>query len=484
MNLKGKGIWLAQLLGLGMFVLVGCGSSSKGHKDAGDAGDAGDGGDGAALEVASGEAGEVGEVGRTEAGVDLGVGDALADAPSGDVVRDVASEPGRDTPVVDAPAVDAPVTDAAIDAPIGDTTRDAPIGGEAGEVGPLALIATLGGNEETPPVATTATGVASFIFDPATMTLNYQLVDTVVGATAAHIHSGAGGEAGPILFTLTPLSSNMTGIVTLTPDQIPDLLAGRDYINVHSTAFPAGEIRGQILMPGETLFVATLTGNQEAPPTETTGTGNASVILSPGLDSIKYHLHTSLTPTNAHIHTAIGGMAGPITIPFTPIASTIDGVASITPAQATDLAEGRMYVNVHTTAFPNGEIRGQLLLPGETLATANLSGANETPPVTTTASGVAAFILSYPRDAMRYEGVFTGLSGPATLVDLRGGITGDAGAADYPLTIVTGGAGIKGVQAVLPTDVAALNASPSALFVNVHTAAHPNGEIGGPVTPQ
>jgi hypothetical protein len=315
-------------------------------------------------------------------------------------------------------------------------------------------------------------------------TLSYRLVHTVTGATAAHIHAGSGNEAGPVLFTLSPISADMTGTVTLSPQQANDLLEGRMYVNIHSAAHPAGEIRGQILMPGETLFLATLSGDQEAPPTETTGTGTASVVLSASKDSIKYHLQTSLTPTNAHIHTAIGGVSGPVTIPFSPIGQVINGEATITPTQATDLAEGRMYVNVHTAFYPNGEIRGQLLLPGEKLATAVLSGMNETPPVATTASGAVAFILNYRQDTMRYEGAFTGLSGPATTVVLTGGIAGDAGMATYPLTLAPGGAGIKGVQAVLPTDVAALNASPPGMMVNVITNARPNGEISGPLMVQ
>jgi trimeric autotransporter adhesin len=480
MRLMRQEIGLAQVLGVGMLILAGCGDDNKKH-------DAGDGGfdtrrDGPGLEVREagqvGEAGEVGEVGAadaSDAAVDLG-GDAITEAGPGDTTRDVTGD-----------GVDAPIGDGAIDAPITEVARDAPLGdvaGDLGEVGPLSLLATLGGDEETPPVSTTATGTASFILDPGMTALTFHLVHTMVNATAAHIHASAGGEAGPILFSLSPVGADISGTVNLTPAQAVELLAGRMYVNVHSTAHPEGEIRGQILLPGETLFLATLTGDQEVPPAETTGTGSAAVILSSAKDSIKYHLHTSLTPTNAHIHTAIGGVSGPVTIPFTPIAQTIDGTAALTPAQATDLAEGRMYANVHTTTYPNGEIRGQLLLPGETLATATLSGTNETPPVATTASGAAAFILSYRRDTMRYEGVFTGLSGPATEVDLTGGISGDAGVANYQLALVSGGAGIKGVQAVLPTDVAALMASPPGITVNVRTAAHPNGEISGPLMVQ
>ena len=68
-------------------------------------------------------------------------------------------------------------------------------------------------------------------------------------ATAAHIHMGRRKVAGPIVIPLCGPSctSPVTGgPVTLTADQIKDLLAGRYYVNVHTTKNPAGEIRGQI----------------------------------------------------------------------------------------------------------------------------------------------------------------------------------------------------------------------------------------------
>ena len=40
--------------------------------------------------------------------------------------------------------------------------------------------------------------------------------------------------------------------------------------------------------------------------------------------------------------------------------SPITGTATLTPAQAADLAAGKWYVNLHTAANPGGEIRGQV----------------------------------------------------------------------------------------------------------------------------
>ena len=421
-------------------------------------------------------------------GADVAIGPDLAAAPDLPTAIDLATAPDGPS-LLDVPtamdlasALDLP-TGADADAADANAVSDAEAASDAG--GPIAYGATLGGNQETPVVSTTAKGTASLTLDATGTTLTYHVTHNVAGGTASHIHIGNAGEAGAVLFPLTPFSSDMSGAITVTAAQVTDLEAGRYYVNVHSTLNPGGEIRGQILHPGELLYVATLTGAQEAPPVVSTGTGTASAIVSAGQDNVKYHLKTSLTPTNAHIHTAIGGISGAVTIPFSPIAQVIDGQAALTAAQATDMAEGRMYVNVHTAANPGGEIRGQLLLPGETLATATMTGSNEVPPVATTATGAAAFILSYAQDSLRYQAVFTGLSaGNATAAHIHTGIAGVSGAVLYPLTLTGGGTGATGTQAILPADLAALMATPPALYANVHTVANPGGEIRGQILPQ
>ncbi len=64
----------------------------------------------------------------------------------------------------------------------------------------------------------------------------------------------------------------------------------------------------------------------------------------------------------AHIHgpAAEGANAGPV-VPFPSAASPIKGTATLTDAQAADLAAGKYYVNVHTAANKGGEIRGTIL---------------------------------------------------------------------------------------------------------------------------
>ena len=68
---------------------------------------------------------------------------------------------------------------------------------------------------------------------------------------AAHFHSPAaiGVAVGPTFGI--PFGSPKTGCVgTLSDQQADDLEDGLFYINIHSTTFPAGEIRGQVLPVG------------------------------------------------------------------------------------------------------------------------------------------------------------------------------------------------------------------------------------------
>ena len=66
-------------------------------------------------------------------------------------------------------------------------------------------------------------------------------------ASAAHIHSGVKGKAGPVLKALCgPCTSGVTGTLTLTEAEITALRNRKDYVNVHTAKNPGGEIRGQI----------------------------------------------------------------------------------------------------------------------------------------------------------------------------------------------------------------------------------------------
>ena len=116
---------------------------------------------------------------------------------------------------------------------------------------------TLSGDNEVPPVTTNATGSATVALMGDTMTVNGDFSDLSspaieVAGSPAHIHLGAAGENGDVIFPLNVSLDNgeTSGIfslsTTLTPDQVSAFNTGNLYINVHSEENQGGEIRGQI----------------------------------------------------------------------------------------------------------------------------------------------------------------------------------------------------------------------------------------------
>jgi hypothetical protein len=126
--------------------------------------------------------------------------------------------------------------------------------------------ATLSGANEVPPhLITPATGAGSFLLNDAQTDLFVTLSFSglLANETGAHIHAPAapGANAAVVLplptspakaFTFSqdfPLAASLVG---LTPAQfVDDLFSGLAYVNVHSTVFPGGEIRGQLIQTPE-----------------------------------------------------------------------------------------------------------------------------------------------------------------------------------------------------------------------------------------
>ncbi len=139
------------------------------------------------------------------------------------------------------------------------------------DISPLGTSAAVGikPQNEVPPVLN-STGSGNEIsggitFDTVTRTLSFAMgygsaagfTDLTGAATVLHIHGPAPvGVAAPPLFDLAtvhfpaaiPAKGGLIfGSVVYTPAQAVDLLAGRNYVNIHTVANPNGEIRGQLV---------------------------------------------------------------------------------------------------------------------------------------------------------------------------------------------------------------------------------------------
>jgi len=120
-------------------------------------------------------------------------------------------------------------------------------------------------------------------------------------------------------------------------------------------------------------FRATLAGWEENPPRSTPAMGWATATLDLSTNWFVFHDNwTGLTAgaTASHIHApAPLGANAPVIIPFGPANGFIAGTTSgsvnysgmLTNLQVSEFLDGMAYVNVHTTTFPGGEIRGQLV---------------------------------------------------------------------------------------------------------------------------
>ncbi len=109
----------------------------------------------------------------------------------------------------------------------------------------------LWGTSQVPPVSTPGRGSVEAHLNRETRLLSWTIrfSDLSGPVTAAHFHGPAmPGENAPPVVPITDrnLSSPIQGSAVLTPEQAADFLAGKWYLNLHTAAYPDGELRGQI----------------------------------------------------------------------------------------------------------------------------------------------------------------------------------------------------------------------------------------------
>lgn len=127
---------------------------------------------------------------------------------------------------------------------------------------PVSLIKTatiqLSGAQEVPAVTTAGTGTAEISYDPTMKMINYkitwQLGMPTATTTNMHFHGSETGSdmvSSGVAIGITGFSTGSSGVLTgmtvaLTDVQIAQLLAGKWYVNVHSSTVGSGELRGNI----------------------------------------------------------------------------------------------------------------------------------------------------------------------------------------------------------------------------------------------
>jgi hypothetical protein len=369
--------------------------------------------------------------------------------------------------------------------------------------------------------ASTGTGTGSFSlsddFTELKYIITYQGLTGPLSVAGGHFHVGAPGIAGPVVKPLLagggPAAQTFSGTwrstegsSPLTPALVESLLAGRIYVNLHTAANPAGEIRGRLELATPLHFVMNLDGAQAG--SASTGSGTGVLVLYPSRDSARYYisyrgLTGNLSGAGGHFHTGSPGVNGPV---VRAVASgggaaegtlrgtwkSTDGSQPLTLALVDSMLAGKMYVNLHTAASPSGEIRGKLVLMGGTGFVASMDSAQETPPTLSHGTGTGSVNINAAHTEISYNLTWLGLTGVLSAAGghIHAGSPGRAGSVVHP--IVGGGdSASKTISGTWKVTDASQPLTPALieslltgrLYFNVHTVANTGGEIRGQIVP-
>jgi hypothetical protein len=209
--------------------------------------------------------------------------------------------------------------------------------------------------------STSAVGAAIFNYNSVSGILMWEIIHTVDTPTAAHIHGPAfiGSDGSPIVFFTSPVSP-IVGNATFSAANAAYLTAGQLYVNIHSSAFPNGEIRGQIMNNGQQVvdFIS-----------QTNSVAHAMVYFNAAASTLSYNVsHNAVNATAMHIHGPADEQNTNNPVLFL-ANNSAQAVGPVIGTQAISVAESNWfsselnYINIHTEAYGAGELRGQILAP-------------------------------------------------------------------------------------------------------------------------
>lgn len=381
-------------------------------------------------------------------------------------------------------------------------------------------VSNLFGSNEIPAVNTAANGGVYAGLEDNELSLSGSFrnlsspLNTAI-AGGAHIHLGAPGSNGGVVFVLntTLAADSLSGVFeadnntfSLTDEQVAQFLAGQYYVNIHSMGHPGGELRGQLTSVAQTNYRAHLSGSNEWPVVTTSASGQVNLSVAPDSSLVVSGTFRNLSSPvatqiggGAHLHLGLAGENGPVTIAldlnldadslggsFDPA----DNTFALTGAQYDAMLARGVYLNIHTANFNAGELRGQVLPESQYVYTAYLNGNQEVPAILTPARGMVK--IERNGDRMTASGSFTNLGSDLNVGILGGahlhtGYAGQGGPVLVPLAVdqsdgVTTGGRFRAAANSFPL-AASLNDTLAnrRIYVNVHSIDAPGGEIRGQV---
>jgi CHRD domain len=238
--------------------------------------------------------------------------------------------------------------------------------------GGRAFHVALTGEAESPNGDPVATGTATVRLRAGQGQACYQLAasNLPTAAVAAHIHRAAAGVSGPVVIPLrTPNAAGRSSGCAAAPRTLVKAILGAPgsyYVNVHTSDFPGGAVRGQLTGTSTTSFGKILSLGLKG-SSEPNAKGTAVLRIRKDTLQVCYRLHAeniTLPATAAHIHRGGPTVNGPVVVPFTaPGANGNSSGCATTTAALIDEMLGNLsnfYVNVHTQEHPAGAMRAQL----------------------------------------------------------------------------------------------------------------------------
>jgi hypothetical protein len=303
---------------------------------------------------------------------------------------------------------------------------------------PVTFAAILRGDQVRPRnVITGASGYGAVTIDPVTRQAKGCIVTSGIVGSGAQIKDGLAGTDGTTVLTLEggPVVWTVPANTLLTDAQIARLSTGAYYLNVSSSSFPGGELRGQL---DQQVRSASLSGASEVPPVTGSASGVGYLALKKSTRQFSglvkaTGLSSSIVSVALHI-----GTAGTNGIAIVTLQNSGNGIWEVPintvlgDAQVASFNNDELYFNVHTSGNIAGEIRGQLLKAAVKVGTASLDGSKAIPPVATQGNGSAKVALNTITGQLSGSLRTDKVSG--TLAQIHSGLTTATGPAIVSLT--------------------------------------------------
>lgn len=354
--------------------------------------------------------------------------------------------------------------------------------------GRLLFVAELNGANHVPVVRTDASGLVTFtVSDDFQMLEIHGVFANITGnLTGCGIHAGDRMVNGPVFLNLNDYVKGNRIVARIpTPALFVELAtSGNLYLNVRSSFHINGEMRGQLDWRAEYVMPALLAGENVNPPVDSTGIALGAFRFSPNLTRMEFSVvpvALSSPIKELTLHRGAANSNGPV-LAVLGTGPEMEGevVDQLTVIEVLFAAfDTGVYAQISTEAHPDGEIRGQLILPPLFNGHGAAEGGEVIPPVVTNARGYGYAVLGYPQNDSLYYVLISDVQSPVS-ASIHTGVRGMTGP-PVGLLNETSYPGIySGALLLTPDDrTAFLN---DGLYFNVATAANPAGEIRAQIT--